>query len=100
MPIELKLAQTGDLLSGTLSLYQGTTPVSVRAAVFDRGRGLGGAFRSGDGAEIVQLRDSQFYLTREGQLFSYVYADHASVSSFGSQLEREEFYANGTLTRQ
>jgi hypothetical protein len=99
-PLELQLALAGDLMSGTLSLYQGTTPLSVRAAVFDRGRGLGGAFRSGDGAVTVQLRDSQFFVTREGQLFCHIYVDHASVSVFGSQLEREEFYANGTLTRQ
>lgn len=97
-PIELTLSPVGDMLSGTLSLNQSPMTLTVRAAL-DRGLVIGGTLRSGEGAVIVQLRDTLLYLTTEGRLASFITADDASVNTFGSQLDREHLSAIRGLTR-
>src|SRR5258708_3917859 len=89
-PAQLTLVLADDRLTGTLTLYETPTTGPVQAALLDTGElAVGGSIRSGEGREIIPLRDSRLTLTRRGQLPGACFQDRAFANVYGSSLYPE-----------
>jgi hypothetical protein len=96
-PIELTLTVAGNMLAGTLRLYQNPLTVPVQAALLDaRQLTIGGTHGGGsEHALIVQLRDWRLSLTRDGRLVGALIEDRAFVNVYSPQLLRERLEVDG-----
>jgi hypothetical protein len=101
VPMQLTLSAGGDILTGTMTVYQDGDTAVVQAALTDSGQlAIGGTLRSGEGGGgIGQVRESRLTLTRRGQLAGTMIQDLWYENIYGSVLEREYLQLDG-LVRQ
>jgi hypothetical protein len=101
VPMQLTLSAGGDILTGTMTVYQDGDTAVVQAALTDSGQlAIGGTLRSGEGGGgIGQVRESRLTLTRRGQLAGTMIQDLWYENIYGSVLEREHLQLDG-LVRQ
>lgn len=100
-PIHLTLTVAGNVLAGTLELYQSPMTAPVQAALLDDGQlAIGGTLGGGsEHAWIVQLREWRLSLRRDGRLVGVLIEDSAFVNVYSPQLQRERLEVNGLARR-